>query len=516
MHTFATQDPPGLDLLPQSLREIAEAIGDGIAQKLMKEFAGIRAFIPKRLAPGHRLIRLLGEEDAKRLSHHFGGETLFIPRGAKAERARRNQEIVAGYDSGTPVRTLAQKHNLTERQIYSIGDFFGTPSGQDLSWRPVSGELAVARSDATIIYRQVSTGFVETNRLGAASTLSWSPDGSKLALAHANVVILDGESFATLAVLPSGGCKKLLWSPDGSKLACIGDSDLSLYDSQDFSIRRQINTTGASQFTWSKDGHYALYAKPLPCTEANACWRQLWLSSWPNYLNIQLTSEEDASWPDIFGDHRYGRRYDPAVLGFDFTADSGTYCAIETFNYQYTLSGCHTRFSRYDTQGSRLTDILLGDLEFLTAELDPDPPHYAHLVKHFVPGLTPVCTQFKSLTASPDHTLFATRARYLNSTISGYNPGYWYVMIFHTDGRLAAQSPPLPTNPNIYYYPSHPLPTPALAWGDDKSLACIHDYSDTLLIFSPTFVLRKQMDLSSLGTITGMAFSHAVTKDLPK
>lgn len=108
------------DELPASLREIQEMFGSDVAMSIKKRFAGIRLFIPKRLSPQHRLISLLGEENARRLSHHFGGETLFIPRDAKSERNRRNREIATRYDAGTPVRMLAQIYKLTERQIYAI------------------------------------------------------------------------------------------------------------------------------------------------------------------------------------------------------------------------------------------------------------------------------------------------------------------------------------------------------------------------------------------------------------
>lgn len=111
---------PLLEDLPESLREIAEAFGYDVAEIIRSNFAGIRLFVPKRLSDGHRLIGLLGEEMARRLSHHFGGETLFIPRGAQAERNQRNQEIIRRYDEGVPVRVMAQEYKLTERQVYSI------------------------------------------------------------------------------------------------------------------------------------------------------------------------------------------------------------------------------------------------------------------------------------------------------------------------------------------------------------------------------------------------------------
>ncbi|MBF0294269.1 MAG: hypothetical protein HQL96_03700 [Magnetococcales bacterium] len=115
----------GLDLilqedLPGSLEEIAEVIGREGALKLVHECGGTRIFIPRKLRVQHKLVTLLGHEQAKRLSLHFGGETLTVVRAAQLLRRTRNREIVRRYDAGEGVRQLARDHALTERQIYAI------------------------------------------------------------------------------------------------------------------------------------------------------------------------------------------------------------------------------------------------------------------------------------------------------------------------------------------------------------------------------------------------------------
>lgn len=106
--------------LPGSLAEIAEIIGREGALRLVDTCGGTRIFIPRKLRVQHKLVTLLGFEQAQRLSLHYGGETLTVVRAAELLRRRRNREIVRRYDAGEGVRQLARENALTERQIYSI------------------------------------------------------------------------------------------------------------------------------------------------------------------------------------------------------------------------------------------------------------------------------------------------------------------------------------------------------------------------------------------------------------
>ncbi|MBF0270880.1 MAG: hypothetical protein HQL98_02230 [Magnetococcales bacterium] len=106
--------------LPGSLEEIAEVIGREGALQLVNACGGTRIFVPRKLRVQHKLVTMLGFEQARRLSHHFGGETLTVVRAAELLRRTRNREIVRRYDAGTGVRQLARDNALTERQIYAI------------------------------------------------------------------------------------------------------------------------------------------------------------------------------------------------------------------------------------------------------------------------------------------------------------------------------------------------------------------------------------------------------------
>ena len=87
---------------------------------LVKKYGGTRVFVPKTMRKTHHLAFLLGVEEAITLSRHFGGDVIVVAKAVAIERAARNRDIVRNYDAGVPVWGLAQEHNLTERQIYTI------------------------------------------------------------------------------------------------------------------------------------------------------------------------------------------------------------------------------------------------------------------------------------------------------------------------------------------------------------------------------------------------------------
>lgn len=66
------------------------------------------------------LVDLVGGEHTKRLCDHFNGDDVYIPKMSDQLRLKRNQEIVVEYNNGTSVRELMRKHNLSDRQIWTI------------------------------------------------------------------------------------------------------------------------------------------------------------------------------------------------------------------------------------------------------------------------------------------------------------------------------------------------------------------------------------------------------------
>ena len=105
---------------PQSTQELALILDPAALTTLIENRGGTRVFIPKRMNTQHRLADLLGIDQARKLSSHFGGETLGIARGVAAKRAVRNQIIIQRYGEGERVPDLAMEFGLTERMVYTI------------------------------------------------------------------------------------------------------------------------------------------------------------------------------------------------------------------------------------------------------------------------------------------------------------------------------------------------------------------------------------------------------------
>lgn len=66
------------------------------------------------------LVDLVGTDNVKRLCQHFNGDDVYIPKMSEQLRVKRNQAIVVEYNSGSSVREIMRKHNLSDRQIWTI------------------------------------------------------------------------------------------------------------------------------------------------------------------------------------------------------------------------------------------------------------------------------------------------------------------------------------------------------------------------------------------------------------
>lgn len=67
-----------------------------------------------------RIAEVIGVEAALALAKEFRGTYLYIHNLDDLFREIRNKDIRKAYTSGKPVRSLAIKHRLTERQIWNI------------------------------------------------------------------------------------------------------------------------------------------------------------------------------------------------------------------------------------------------------------------------------------------------------------------------------------------------------------------------------------------------------------
>ncbi len=119
------------DDLPPSVREIAEVIGRAEALHLIgqlpvcyrdagKKSTKVILYVPKRLAPDHRLVEILGYPTARKLVDAFGGEILY-PANCRAIFARMRNRLVADMlDAGARPAILAELFGMTERNIRNL------------------------------------------------------------------------------------------------------------------------------------------------------------------------------------------------------------------------------------------------------------------------------------------------------------------------------------------------------------------------------------------------------------
>jgi hypothetical protein len=110
-----------LEDLPLQLRLVSAVVGLQATLLLVRNYGGVRLYVPVRMTPDHVLSRLLGFDLALKLSAEFGGMDHFdIPRAAGAVRVVRNRQIAEKFIKGKSLRLLALEYQLTERAIQKI------------------------------------------------------------------------------------------------------------------------------------------------------------------------------------------------------------------------------------------------------------------------------------------------------------------------------------------------------------------------------------------------------------
>ncbi|MDF0604649.1 DNA transposition protein [Neisseriaceae bacterium TC5R-5] len=126
-HTFI---PPAL---PETMRLVAKLIGVPETLQLVQTLGGTTFPISKNHSPAGRLrfaalVDVIGEKAANKLTKHFGGDVLYIPRCSQAVRQARNQQLVRDFDAlldqglgaNESVSVLAMRYRLSDRMIWRI------------------------------------------------------------------------------------------------------------------------------------------------------------------------------------------------------------------------------------------------------------------------------------------------------------------------------------------------------------------------------------------------------------
>lgn len=106
------------------LDEIAEIIGTHAAMRLGQHMGGARIYVLKNMNDNHPLALILGFETAKKLSYHYGGETIELPSKPifRQERDRRIRDEYQNMPRGQGSRAdcIALKYGLSRRRVLSI------------------------------------------------------------------------------------------------------------------------------------------------------------------------------------------------------------------------------------------------------------------------------------------------------------------------------------------------------------------------------------------------------------
>lgn len=116
--------------LPESVRQVAEVIGETAALELVKRWPrqAVRGdvpfrpvmYVPSRLTPDHRLVAIIGWMLAERLVKAFGGDIIFLAMCANIVRNDRDQAIAEAVARNATPAAIAARFGMSERQVRRI------------------------------------------------------------------------------------------------------------------------------------------------------------------------------------------------------------------------------------------------------------------------------------------------------------------------------------------------------------------------------------------------------------
>lgn len=110
------------DSLPPSARDIVALIGLPATLRLIDSDGGLRTFVPMNLPQDHRLVKLLGMENAVKLAREYGGAEIEVPRVP----LRRHAALIADFIAGKSYSQCAAAYGMTIRNVKYILAAHGT------------------------------------------------------------------------------------------------------------------------------------------------------------------------------------------------------------------------------------------------------------------------------------------------------------------------------------------------------------------------------------------------------
>lgn len=115
--------PDHLDAVPESLLDIAETFGLGVALSLMQQFGGQELEFPRRFRaarqPCRGVVEVLGHDVGEKVCHFLAGLRVYVPNG-KVRRLR--PEIASLQASGRDRREIARLLGISQRHVRRLAN----------------------------------------------------------------------------------------------------------------------------------------------------------------------------------------------------------------------------------------------------------------------------------------------------------------------------------------------------------------------------------------------------------
>lgn len=105
--------------IPESLHDVAETLGLGVALRLMQHYGGQEVEFPRRLKDEHELISVLGRSDAEKIVHLMSGARVYIPHGRSATKRLEVERLEA---DGKARREIAKALGLSQRHVRRLAN----------------------------------------------------------------------------------------------------------------------------------------------------------------------------------------------------------------------------------------------------------------------------------------------------------------------------------------------------------------------------------------------------------
>jgi len=104
--------------VPESLVDLAETFGLGLVLTLMQNFGGQEFEFPRR-KPSRELVKVLGEDMARRLVHHMSGQRLYVPHGRMGKNRLEVQRLA---ETGRGRREIAAVLGISQRHVRRLAN----------------------------------------------------------------------------------------------------------------------------------------------------------------------------------------------------------------------------------------------------------------------------------------------------------------------------------------------------------------------------------------------------------